>query len=96
MLRQLLSPWTTARTWRALVHSTLDLLIGSFTFSVILTLLVLSAALLITFPLAIPFVTAWPLVGITPAIAYPIVFWVSLAATLWVGVQARRSTAVAT
>ena len=38
------------------MHATLDLLIGTFTFSVIITLLALSVALLITFPLAIPFV----------------------------------------
>jgi alpha-1,2-mannosyltransferase len=35
--------------------------------------------------LAIPLVTAWPLAGITPSIAYPIVLWVTLVATLVVG-----------
>ena len=25
--------------------------------------------------LAIPLVTAWPLVGVTPPVAYPVVFW---------------------
>jgi alpha-1,2-mannosyltransferase len=39
--------------------------------------------------LAIPLVTAWPLVGITPPAAYPIVFWVALVATFLVGLQAR-------
>ncbi len=39
--------------------------------------------------LAIPLVTATPLVGITPAIAYPACFFVTLAATLGVGVRAR-------
>ena len=33
----------------------------------------------------IPLVTAWPLVGITPAITYPIVFWVALVVTFLVG-----------
>ncbi len=44
--------------------------------------------------LVIPLVTAWPLVGITPPIAYPIVFWFTLIATLWVGYAARTSTEV--
>ncbi len=39
--------------------------------------------------LAIPLVTAWPLVGVTPAIAYPIVFWLTLVATFVVGRAAR-------
>lgn len=59
MLRELLSPWRTGRLWRNLVHSTLDIWLGSITFSVVLTLLVLASVLLITFPLALPF--AWAL-----------------------------------
>jgi alpha-1,2-mannosyltransferase len=43
--------------------------------------------------LLIPLVTAWPVVGLTPPIAYPIVFWVTLMATLWVGRVARRGAA---
>ena len=42
--------------------------------------------------LAIPLVTAWPLVGVTPPVIYPVVFWVTLIATLVVGRAARRST----
>jgi hypothetical protein len=42
--------------------------------------------------LAIPLVTAWPLLGITPPVAYPVVFWITLIATLIVGRAARRST----
>ena len=42
--------------------------------------------------LAIPLVTAWPLLGVTPPVVYPIVFWVTLIATLLVGRAARRST----
>lgn len=38
---------------------------------------------------AIPLVTAWPLVGLTPAVVYPIAFWVALVATLVVGRAAR-------
>jgi alpha-1,2-mannosyltransferase len=41
--------------------------------------------------LAIPLVTAWPLVGVTPPVAYPVVFWITLLATLAVGRAARRS-----
>ena len=41
--------------------------------------------------LAIPLVTAWPLVGITPPVAYPVLFWLALLATLAVGRAARRS-----
>ena len=33
----------------------------------------------------IPLVTAWPLVGVTPPVAYPILFWVTLIATFLVG-----------
>ena len=43
--------------------------------------------------LAIPLVTAWPLVGVTPPVAYPILFWVTLIATLVVGRAARLSSA---
>jgi alpha-1,2-mannosyltransferase len=46
--------------------------------------------------LAIPLVTAWPLLGVTPPLAYPVVFWVTLLATLGVGRAARRSTSAAT
>jgi hypothetical protein len=42
--------------------------------------------------LAIPLVTATPLVEITPPIAYPIVFFVALGATLGVGIQARQQS----
>jgi len=34
---------------------------------------------------AIPLVTAWPLVGVTPPIVYPAVFWVTLVVTFLVG-----------
>jgi glycosyl transferase family 87 len=33
----------------------------------------------------IPLVTAWPLVGLTPPVAYPILFWATLVATFLVG-----------
>ena len=39
--------------------------------------------------LLIPLATAVPLVGVTPAIAYPMVFWVALLAVLVVGIRAR-------
>ncbi len=37
----------------------------------------------------IPLATAWPLVGTTPSIVYPVLFWVTLVATLLVGHAAR-------
>jgi hypothetical protein len=35
------------------------------------------------------------LIGVTPPVAYPIVFWITLLATLLVGRAARRSTGAA-
>ncbi|WP_199865043.1 sensor histidine kinase [Frankia sp. EI5c] len=61
MVRKLLSPWRTARTWYGVVHGVLDLFVGTVTFSLVVTLLALSASLLIVFPLALPFV--WLLFG---------------------------------
>ncbi len=37
----------------------------------------------------IPIVTAWPLVGVTPAFVYPVTFWVTLVAKFLVGRAAR-------
>ena len=45
--------------------------------------------------LAIPLVTAWPLLGVSPSLVYPIVFWGTMVATLLVGRAARTSTGVA-
>ncbi|HUP55428.1 MAG TPA: glycosyltransferase family 87 protein [Methylomirabilota bacterium] len=42
--------------------------------------------------LVIPLVTAWPLLGITPPVTYPVVFWITIVATLAVGRAARRSS----
>lgn len=39
--------------------------------------------------LAIPLVTAWPLIDVTPPVVYPIVFWVTLVATFVIGQAAR-------
>jgi alpha-1,2-mannosyltransferase len=39
--------------------------------------------------LAVPLLTAWPLVGLTPPVVYPIVFWVTLVMTLQVGRAAK-------
>src|SRR5262245_17523265 len=51
-------PWRdTASTWWALTHLLLDAFVGGITFSVTFVLLVVTVALLITFPLAIP--VAW-------------------------------------
>ena len=45
--------------------------------------------------LVIPLVSAWPLVGLTPAFVYPVAFWVTLLATLLVGRGARAQVAAA-
>ena len=39
--------------------------------------------------LAIPVVTAWPLVGVTPPLVYPVAFWVTLVAVVLVGRRVR-------
>ena len=40
----------------------------------------------------IPLATAWPLVGVTPPVVYPVVFWIALVVTFWVGWRARPGT----
>jgi predicted secreted protein len=35
-------------------------------------------------------VTAWPLIGLTPPIVYPLAFWVTLVAVVVVGARAER------
>jgi hypothetical protein len=45
--------------------------------------------------LAIPLVTAWPLVGVTPPIAYPVAFWLTAVGLLFVGRAARRAEVAA-
>jgi hypothetical protein len=45
--------------------------------------------------LAIPLATSLPLVGVTPPITYPLVFWIALVAVLVVGVKARRGPRLA-
>jgi signal transduction histidine kinase len=57
VIEDLFLPWRRKATWWALTHLSLDVFVGTITFSVTLTLLVTTVALLITFPLAIPF--AW-------------------------------------
>lgn len=42
--------------------------------------------------LLVPIVTAWPILEVTPPIAYPILFWVVLVATLVVGWRAKGAT----
>jgi alpha-1,2-mannosyltransferase len=39
--------------------------------------------------LVVPLALAWPLIGLTPPIAYPIIFWATLVAIAWVGRAAR-------
>jgi alpha-1,2-mannosyltransferase len=42
--------------------------------------------------LLIPLSTSWLLVGVTPPVVYPVVFWVTLGAVLWVGRKARLAS----
>jgi signal transduction histidine kinase len=56
VIRQLLRPWRQAQTWWSLTHVLLDVIVSGLTFSVTITLLALSVGLLITFPLALPFI----------------------------------------
>ena len=44
----------------------------------------------------IPLVTATLLAGLTPAIAYPVLFWVTLIAVIWEGVAMRRAQTLRT
>jgi alpha-1,2-mannosyltransferase len=63
------------------------------------TLLLLPVAYLLAagrwWALAIPLVTAWPLVGVTPPGAYPLMFLITLVAVVLVGARARRGQAEA-
>jgi signal transduction histidine kinase len=54
VIRDLLRPWREATTWWSLTHVLLDLPLGIAAFTTTFVLLVTSAALLITFPLALP------------------------------------------
>jgi signal transduction histidine kinase len=56
VLRELFRPWRQVSTWWSLVHLSLDVFVGTVTFTVAVVLLSLSVSLLITFPLALPFV----------------------------------------
>jgi signal transduction histidine kinase len=67
VIRDLLRPWRRATTWWSLTHVLLDVMVGAVTFTVTVALLATSAALLLTFPLALPFV--WGLVVSSRAMA---------------------------
>ena len=64
MIEELLRPWRQASTWFRLGHVALGLVIGIVSFTVVFTLLVTAAALVIVFPLAIP--VAWLLFVVRP------------------------------
>ena len=67
VLRDLLRPWRSTSTWWALTNVMLDAAVGSVAFAVVITLLVTTLALLITFPLALP--CAWLLFVSSRALA---------------------------
>jgi signal transduction histidine kinase len=54
VLRRVFDPWRHPSTWWALTHLVTDVVVGTITFSVIITLLATTLGLLITFFLAIP------------------------------------------
>jgi signal transduction histidine kinase len=56
VISDVLRPWREASTWWSLAHVFMDLVIGTVMFTVTVVLAVTSVALLITFPLALPFV----------------------------------------
>jgi signal transduction histidine kinase len=56
VLRELLRPWRETKTWWSLVHLLLDVFVGIPAFVAVVVLLALSVGLLITFPLALPFI----------------------------------------
>jgi signal transduction histidine kinase len=56
VIRDLLRPWRESLTWWRLTHLVLGVFIGIATFTLMVVLLALSVSLLITFPLALPFV----------------------------------------
>jgi signal transduction histidine kinase len=56
VIRDLLRPWRESLTWWRLTHIVLGVFVGTCTFTLMVTLLALSVSLLITFPLALPFV----------------------------------------
>ncbi len=68
MIRDLLRPWRESLTWWRLTHIVLGVFIGTVTCTVIVVLLCLSIALLITFPLALPF--AWALFVVARGIGH--------------------------
>jgi len=57
VISTLLRPWREAATWWALTFALLSVCVGTVTFTVVCTLLSLSVALLVMFPVALPF--AW-------------------------------------
>jgi signal transduction histidine kinase len=56
VFRDLLRPWRRAQTWWSLTFVLLDIFVGICTFTTVIVLAALSVGLLITFPLAIPFI----------------------------------------
>jgi hypothetical protein len=56
VIRELLRPWRRAQTWWSLTHALLDVFVFTCTFTCMVVLLSLSVGLLITFPLALPFI----------------------------------------
>jgi signal transduction histidine kinase len=56
VLAEIFRPWRRTETWWTLVHLSLDVFVGGLTFAGAISLLAVSAGLIITFPLALPFV----------------------------------------
>ena len=56
VIRDLLRPWRESATWWALTYLLMDAFVGALTFTMVVSLVAISVGLLITFPLALPFV----------------------------------------
>jgi signal transduction histidine kinase len=56
VIRDLLRPWRESATWWALTYLLMDAIVGALTFTMVVSLVAISVGLLITFPLALPFV----------------------------------------
>lgn len=84
--------WTTAEA-SYLVAVIASQLVSPIVWDHYAMLLLLPVAYLLSagrwWAIAIPLVTAWPLIDITPPVTYPIVFWVTLVSVFLVGHAAR-------
>jgi signal transduction histidine kinase len=65
VIQTLLAPWRRAGTWWELAFAQLGILVGTVTFTLVITLLSVTVGLLVVLPLAVPF--AWALFWLSAA-----------------------------